>query len=177
MAFIDKTGKSKSRTIRIDIAFNDELEKEAEDQGISSNKLIESIIDNYLNNERWAIKEKKLAIDPITIQSLLEELDEDTVTELGTKLGSVVPREGFMLRGLPLTEESATMFILMVLGESGHWFDVSYHKHSRAYFYVRSSFDGKWVSFIEAYLTAFYMVNFSKKIECHRVGDNLQILL
>ena len=135
------------------------------------------MIDEYLNHTRWTEKQNTVTLIPATLQAFLEELDYETVAEIGAKLGSVVPKEGFMIRGLPMNEDSARFLIEKILGESSNWFAASYHEHSRPYFYVRSHFDGKWIVFIEAYLCAFYRTNFGKEIECHRVGDNLQILL
>ena len=81
------------------------------------------------------------------------------------------------MRGIPMTEEMAKILIEKILGEYNHWFTASYHEHSRPYYYLQIHIDGKWTLFIEAFLKAFYLDNFGKKVDCQRVGENLQILL
>ena len=105
------------------------------------------------------------------------ELDDATITDLGNRLESVVPKEGFMMRGVPVSENMARLLVEKILGEYDHWFTATYHNLRRPYFYLKSHMDGKWITFIEAYLVSFYRVNFGKEIECRRVGDSLQILL
>jgi hypothetical protein len=177
MGYIERTGQTKNRTIRIDKAFDEELGREAEKENFSISGLVENIIEEYLNSERWLEKLNAVTLIPKTLEAFLEELDEDTVRKLGEKLGSVVSRDDFMMRGLPMSEDVARVLVEKILGEYCHWFTATYHYHSRPYFYLRSRMDGKWIIFIEEYLTAFYHVNLGKEIECHRVGDNLQILL
>lgn len=172
-----KIGASKTRTIRIDEAFDEELEQEAEKHNKSVSSLIEDIIDRYLNHQRYVEEQKSITLVPQTLQSILLELDDDTIRDLGKKLGGVVPREGFMMRGLPMTFDTARLLVEKIMGEYDHWFEASYHHHSRPYYYLRSRLNGKWSVFIEAYLTAFYLENFGKEIECKHIGDNIQILL
>lgn len=177
MALIEPKGEKITRTFRLDSAYDDELEREAEKQNNTTSSLIEKIIIEYLNHGRYVEQEKAITLIPKALQAFLLELDDETITQLGTSLGSIVPKEGFMMRGIPMTEDMTQILIEKILGEYDHWFTASYHEHSRPYYYLQIHIDGKWTLFIEAFLKAFYLDNFGKEVDCQRVGENLQILL
>lgn len=177
MGFVESSGVAKTRTFRLDEAFLNELEAEAEKQGISVNNLAERIVERYINQTRWTDRMESLTIHPATIKSLFDKLDESQILELGDTLGSIVPHESFMMRGMSMDEEMAHYLVETVLGEYDHWFRVSYHHHSRPYFFIQSTIGGKWLLFVEAYLKAFYRENLGKEVICDRIENSLQILL
>ncbi len=51
MVIVERSGRGRTRSIRIDEAYDDELKREAEKRSISVSKLIEVIIDAFLNYE------------------------------------------------------------------------------------------------------------------------------
>ena len=176
MGFVERSGTGRTRTFRLDAAFNDMLEAEAEQQGLSVNNLTERIIERYINHTRWIDQIESLTIHPLTIQKIFDELSEEQIMRLGSKLGARVPSESFMMSGMPLDGVTARYFLERILGEYDHWFSVSYH-HSKPYFFLQTSLGDKWLLFVEAYLKAFYIENLSQEVECIRIENSLQILL
>lgn len=177
MGFVERSGIGRARTVRIDATFNDELESEAEKKGVSVSRIVECLIEDYINYGRWINRGNGLIVMPSIMKNIIEELDDSTITNLGTILGSSVPREVFMMRGLDKSDEKAEILIMRILGEYENWFSAYYHNNSRAYFYLRSSMGDKWMLFVGAYLAAFFRDSFGIEVECKRQGENLQILI
>ena len=177
MGFVERIGESITRSIRLDKALDAELNKEAERLNISVSGLTEHIVENYLNHHRWIYRSNALTILIPTLKEFLEHLDSDTLAEIGDSVGGIVPRQGYLMRGVSIDEDVAKAHILRILGGYDNWFTVNYYKQTRPYFFIRNHLGEKWITFVEAYIKAFYRENLRKEIECVRVGDNLQVLL
>jgi len=177
MGFIMREGVSNTRSIRLDKSLEAELLREAERLETSVSNLTERIIEDYLNHQRWIDRSNALTILVPTLRKFLEYLDYKSLTEIGDSVGSTVPRQGYLMRGITIDEEIAKLHILKVLGGHDNWFTVNYHEHDRPYFFIRNNLGDKWITFIEAYLKAFYRENLNKEIECIKVGYNLQVKL
>jgi hypothetical protein len=177
MGFIEREGKSETRSFRIDKAINRELENEAGRQDSSISNLIERIVEDYLNHYRWVDRVNALTILMPTMQELIDNLDEETLAKIGGKIGGSVPRQGFMMRGLHLDDDTAKTHIMKILGAYDNWFTINFHEGKEPYFFIRNRLGPKWITFIEAYLRSFYRDICGKEIKCERVGDNLQVVL
>jgi hypothetical protein len=177
MGFVEREGRANTRSVRLDKALNEELEKEADKQGDSVSNLVGRIVERYLNHYRWTERINCLTIPPITLESFLELLDEESLAKIGDKLGSSVPKQDFMMRGVTIDEESAKLLIMKMLGEYDNWFLVSYHNSSKPYFFIRNRLGDKWITFVEAYIRAFYQEALGLELECERVGSNLQLII
>ena len=177
MGVVIRMGVYRTKTFRFDEAIIDELENEAKKRGVSTNQLTEKIIEQYLENGRWVNDFRSLTILPNTIKTLIDVLDEETLTEIGSELGASFPREYLLMRGMVVDKKAAQYFILKTLGENNHWFNASYHTGGTPYYYIRSELGMKWSLFLEAYLRAFFENLLEEKIVIRRAGENFQILL
>ncbi|TRO55911.1 hypothetical protein E2P71_02265, partial [Candidatus Bathyarchaeota archaeon] len=126
MGFVERVGKGKTRTFRLDEAIDHELTQEAETQGVSVNSLAESIFEKHINFNRWYVRMDSIALTPQTFSAFIEEIDDEAIREIGCRMGATSPRMGLMIRGIPLNMDSARFFIEKILGEYNQWFDVSY---------------------------------------------------
>ena len=176
MGFIEREGKAVTRSFRIDKALNDELESEAEKQGVSVSYVLELMVENYLNHYRWADRSGVISFHPTTLNQLLDQLDEKTISQIGYNTGFSVPRQGLLMRGAPINEESAKQ-VLQILGEYDNWFTVSYHDADPPYYFIRNLQGEKWIIFIESYLKGLFKNILEKEVTCKRVGDNIQVIL
>lgn len=176
MGFIERDGKAVTRSFRIDKTLNDELEAEAEKRGVSVSYILESQVEDYLNQYRWADRSGMINLHPQTLNQIVEQLDEKILSQIGFKTGSSVPRQGLLMRGAPINEESAKQ-VLQILSEYDNWFTVSYHDTDPPYFFIRNLQGEKWLIFIESYIRGLYKNMLDKEITCKRVGDNLQVIL
>ena len=177
MGFIERDGKSETRSFSIDKALNRELEREADRQDTSISNLVERIVEDYLNHYRWTDRVNALTILMPTMLKFLDNLDDDTLSKIGAEIGGSIPRQGFIMRGVEFDDDTAKLHILKILGDFDNWFTVNFHEGNEPYFFIRNSLGSKWIVFIEAYLRAFYRDICGKEIKCERVGDNLQVIL
>ena len=177
MGVVNKKGVSRTKTFRFDEAIIEELTKEAEKGGVSTNQLTEKIIEHYLEHERWNKDLSSLTILPNTIKALINVLDEETLTEIGSELGASFPKEYLLMRGMSTDKKATQYFILKTLSENNHWFNASYHTGGTPYYYIRIELGMKWSLFLEAYLRAFFENLLEEKIVIRRAGENFQILL
>lgn len=177
LVYLNQMRARKTKTFRLDSAFLDELEVEAENQGISVNSLAERVLERYINHTRWVDRMDSVTIHSLTIKSVFDKLDDDQLFELGDSLGARVPHENFLMRGISVDDVLARYLVENVLGGYDHWFSVSYHDHSRPYFFIRSTNGDNWLLFVEAYLKAFYRENLGRDVECIRTYHSIQILL
>ena len=176
MSFIEREGRAVTRSFRIDKALNDELESQAEKEGVSVSYILESLVEDYLVHYRWAERLGSVNLHPQTLNQIFEELDDETISRIGYDSGSSVPKQALLMRGAHINEESAKQ-ILKILGEYDNWFTVTYHKAEKPYFFIRNIKSGKWIIFVESYLKGMYEKMLDREINCKRVGDNLQIIL
>jgi hypothetical protein len=176
VGFVTREGRATTRSFRVDKSLNRELEAEAEKQGLSVSYILESLVDDYLNNHRWKNNSRAISILPQTLFQLLDNLEEETLAQIGFKTGSSVPKQGLLMRGGSLSDESVKQ-VFQILGEYDNWFTFSYHDTDPPYFFLRNMNSEKWIVFIEAYLRGLYSSILGKEITCKRVGDNLQIIL
>ena len=126
MGFVTRTGKTKTRTFRIDEAIDQALIEEADEKEVSVNNLTESIFEKYINFNRWFQRIDSLAITPDVLVAFLDHMTVEEITEIGAKLGTTSPKNALMLRGLPLDVESANLYVEKILGEHNQWFNASY---------------------------------------------------
>jgi len=175
MGFIKKTGDSNTRSFRIDKALEAELELEAHNQNKSVSSIIEKVIEDYLNHYRYLNERKALTILPETMNAFLDYLDEDALVKIGEYVGGNIPRQTYLMKGVPYDEKTALNHLKKILGEHDNWFKISYHEYRRPYLYIQNQLGSKWIIFVEAYIQAFY-TSLGIEIECLRVGDNLQVI-
>jgi hypothetical protein len=176
MGFVEKNGDTVIRSFKLDKAMEAELEVEADKQGKSFSRLMENIVENYLNHYRYLDKRNALTILPETMMAFLEHLDEDELSRIGDFVGANIPRQAYLMKGVPFDEETALDHLVKILGDYDKWYRVSYHDDNRPYLYIQNQLGSKWIAFIEAYVRAFY-ASLGIAVECQRVDDNLQVLL
>jgi hypothetical protein len=176
MAIVEKKGDSRTRSIRVDKAIDDEVIYEAEHHNTSTSNLIEQILLSYLNHTRYVEDTSSLTIQPDTMTIFLKYLDEEDLEKIGEEVGRTIPERRFLRRGIVINEKAVLDHLLNVFGSSDNWFQVSYHEGKRPYLYIRNSLGSKWIVFIEAFIRAFYKL-LDVEVESIRIGDNLQIIL
>lgn len=176
MGLVERLGVSNGRSFRLDKAVEDELVREARSQSKSVSNLIMTICEDHLNNHRWKEKNQAVTLLAPTLTVFLDYLDEDSLMEIGEKVGGSVPRRSYRMRGVPFDASVARSHILRVLGDYDRWFKVSYHDNGQPYYYIQNILDRKWVYFVEGYLVAFFK-SLGVDVDVVRVGDNLQILV
>lgn len=165
LVFVERDGASVTRSFRLDKALDVELNVEADEQGASVSNLLEKLVEEYLNHQRWVNRANALTILIPTMQVFLKYLENDELVEIGETVGGSIPKQEMMMRGIEIDEEVAKSMILRILGGHDKWFTVDYHEQDRSYYFIRNSLGEKWVIFVEAYIRAFYRDNLGIAVE------------
>lgn len=165
LVFVERDGASVTRSFRLDKALDVELNVEADEQGASVSNLLEKLVEEYLNHQRWVNRANALTILIPTMQVFLKYLENDELVEIGETVGGSIPKQEMMMRGIEIDEEVAKSMILRILGGHDKWFTVDYHEQDRPYYFIRNSLGEKWVIFVEAYIRAFYRDNLGIAVE------------
>ena len=177
MSLVEPTGKSVTRTFRLDRAWDSLLEAEAETKGTSVSNLLENLVRDYFSFYKWVEVFSSVVFSPETIKAIIEEADEGALARAGEAMGKVSPTHGYLIRGDQLNERVASYQITEQMGRYSHWFKVAEHETNEHYYYIQHGLGPKWTTFVEAYISSFYANVLHVDVECERMGDNLLVKL
>jgi hypothetical protein len=85
--------KTVLKTMRIPNYINTLLEKDADSKGVSVNALISMIMTKYAEWDRYIERFGGITIKPQAFREILEEVDEDRLSEIAKRSGSRFPKE------------------------------------------------------------------------------------
>jgi hypothetical protein len=111
---------------------------------------------------------------PNTIKALVDELSDESLKDVGERVGRTSTIEGFLIKGDAFNREMA-LHQVEQMGNYSHWFTVTAHDPDKPYLYIQHSLGPKWTTFIEAYITSFYSNVLDINVISQRIGDNLVI--
>jgi len=177
MSLVEPTGKSVTRTFRLDEAWDDLLETEAKSKGTSVSNLLENLVKDYFSFNKWMGVFSSVVFSPETIKAIIDEVDERALARAGESVGKVSPTHGYLIRGDELDERIARYQITEQMGRHAHWFRVSEHNDPERYYYIQHDLGPKWTAFVEAYISSFYANVLHMEVECERMGDDLLVRL
>jgi hypothetical protein len=175
MSKIEPEGKSVVRTFRVDRAWDNAMQEEAEKRGIAISNLLEQVVKDYIHFYRWVDSFGSVIFSPNTIKTLVDELSEESLKLIGERVGKTSTIEGFLLKGEIIDREIAIYQIVEQMGHYSHWFTATAHDSDKPYLYIQHSLGPKWTTFIEAYISSFYSNVLDIKVKSQRIGDNLVI--
>lgn len=119
-----KTSDARSDTITRSFRFDQELSKvldeEAERMGVSVNSVVGIILRRFAEFTRFLSKIDMVIINRELLTTLIDSLDENTITVLGAKLGGSVPRDTIVFWKKGLTDENVFEYIEKIMCRYGH---------------------------------------------------------
>ncbi len=119
-----KTSDARSDTITRSFRFDQELSKvldeEAERMGVSVNSVVGIILRRFAEFTRFLSKIDMVIINRELLTTLIDSLDENTISVLGAKLGSSVPRDTVLFWKKGLTDENVFEYIEKIMCRYGH---------------------------------------------------------
>lgn len=155
----DHRKKTVTRTFRISQEWDGVLQREAEEQGVSVNVLMNKILRRYSLFERWADKYEVLHIMPRTLERILGAASDEGLGEAGKTEGSVRPIDSLTMMGRRINRESLVSLMTEFYGgpDYARWFHCDYHPEMGSdVFHLRHKLGNKWSIFIQNYLTAMF---------------------
>lgn len=108
--------KSVTRTFRLSKEWDDVPEKEAKEQGVSVNVLMNKILRRYALFERWADKYEVVHIMPRTLERILDVASEEGIAKAGRMEGSVRPIDSLTMMGQRTSHESQVNLVTEFYG-------------------------------------------------------------
>ncbi len=148
------------------------LQSEAALTGININKLVNNIIENYLDYDRIAERVNVLHVRPPFIQSVFSQLSLDTLTKLGKAHGTLGPKSMMDSLRLPFNYDSALILVEEYIGKKFHWFktDIS-EKDGVLTINLVHSINKNWSEYLSVFLiTMFELFGLSKISK--KISDN-----
>lgn len=119
-----KTSDARSDTITRSFRFDQELSKvldeEADRMGVSVNSVVGIILRRFAEFTRFLSKIDMVIINRELLTTLIDSLDENTISVLGAKLGSSVPRDTIVFWKKGLTDENVFEYIEKIMCRYGH---------------------------------------------------------
>ena len=103
----DARAETITRSFRFDQDLSNILDEEAERMGVSVNALVGIILKRYAEFIRYLSKIDMVVVNREFLRSLIDLMDEDSLYQLGMKLGSTIPIDTIMFWKKDLTEQSA----------------------------------------------------------------------
>ena len=142
-----------TRSFRFDVEYSKILDEEAERMGISVNALVGIILRGYTDFTRYLSKIDMIVLNREFLTSLLESSNEESLYNLGMKLGERVPIDTIMFWKKDLTEKSVLEYIEKIICRYGHLgtYDEISQSGSRI-IVIRHRLGRKGSKFFEGYL-------------------------
>jgi hypothetical protein len=150
----EDTRASITRSFRFERDVLNVLEEEATHMGISVNALVGIILRRYAEFTRYLSKIDMVVINREMLTSLLDQLDEEKVYELGTQLGRSTLPDTLMFWKKEMTERGILEYIEKVVCRYGHLgtYDERHMPGGQMNIVVRHRLGKKGSRFIEGYL-------------------------
>ena len=149
----DARAETITRSFRFDQDLSNILDEESERMGVSVNALVGIILKRYAEFTRYLSKIDMVVVNREFLRSLIDLMDEDSLYQLGTKLGSTIPIDTIMFWKKELTEQSVFQYIEKIIcryGQLGTYDEVS--QGNNRTIVMRHRLGRKGSKFFESYL-------------------------
>jgi hypothetical protein len=177
LSIIEPKGVAVTRSFRIDKAWDEAINREAEKQGTSISSLLEKIVRDYILFYRWAEKLDSVIFSPTTIREIIDALDENELRKIAERVATSTFKESYLARGDSLDLDTVRFQIIDQMGRYANWFTVNEHETSGHYFYIKHRLGDKWSVFVESYICTLIENIIGIKVETERIGPNILVKL
>jgi hypothetical protein len=109
-----------TRSFRFENEISKVLEDEAERMGVSVNALVGIILRRYCEFTRYLSKIDMIVINREFLTLILETYDDNSILEIGTKLGKTIPFDTIMFWKKEINEHSVLEYIEKIICRYGH---------------------------------------------------------
>ncbi len=144
--------KTVTRTFRLDESLHKMLEEEAAKEKITVNSFLSRIIWNYQRRCQMCLHYNLMLVDPMVFKTLLDNLSEENIKQMGSSLGPVVMKENLARIGLNLNKKDVEKVLVETMGEWTRWYDadVTETNEGKAY-YLHHTLGKKWSIFLKSF--------------------------
>ena len=134
------------------------LQQEAEEQGISTSSLLNQILRQFCLYSRWNQRIKTINVSKQTFTEILNSVPIETLTEIGKNSGTLDPINIINIIGLANDYDSFVYLLTEYFGgpHFAKWFSCFYHKQeNNDLFHIQHDLGIGWSVFLENYLQSF----------------------
>ncbi|MBD3207251.1 hypothetical protein GF319_13040 [Candidatus Bathyarchaeota archaeon] len=152
------SGRSAAKSIRIDQALLDIIEKRAEEENLSTNAFIENVLLKYAKHYMFLDDLSTMTISQLIVQSFLEEIPDKKLEELGADLGRRGLKNYLLMRGIEPSPDSIIEILDENYAEGAGWFELHSHGldgNKLLHFTHRNGL--KWSKFLSSYLESMFL--------------------
>jgi hypothetical protein len=159
------SGRAAAKSIRLDQNLIEILEDEAERKNMSTNALIERVLLKYAKYYRHLENYPVLILSQSEFQSLMREIPDERIEELGWELGRNI-RGYFLMRGINPDLDSVISILEENYADGAGWFDLHYHNRDGRRLLHFSHRNGlKWSKFLASYIKSIFKELMDTEIE------------
>ena len=115
-----KSKKTSTVTFRIDEEYEKGLRKEAEEKRISLNVLANQIFGDYIEFDKIMKRFGMVEMSKGSFKNLLNSLDEKSIINFASSIGSKEPRDFVLFKWRELTADTVSQFIKMYFERCGY---------------------------------------------------------
>ena len=158
--------KTISKSFRIDEAASEALEREATALNVSTNTLVNQILKEFADFERFARRVNTLKVSSSIFRSFLEQMESDKIIEIAETAGSSIPQTFAISKSGRVGTESLLDYVRSS-AMYAHLFEFNETDDGqRRLITLVHDFGLNWSIFLVHYLTAmFQQIGISPKLE------------
>jgi hypothetical protein len=166
------------RTFRLSVTLDDVLIEKAKRQSITASALLGQIVARYSAAERYFTRYEALTLEKNTFLSLISEIPDDKVAELGDLAGSRSLRNGLAIRGLNTNQENVEFIVEEVYGRYSGWFTANFfEKNGTTVYHLRHELGVKWSIFLERYMVNMFKTLMGIGVDSEKGYDYVTIFI
>lgn len=153
----EPSGKTVTRTFRLDRKWDRILEEEAMRRNISVSALLNQIVLKFVFTDRYYARGLAITLPSRTLASIVERIREDDIFEVGNNAGLTIPKDRFLMRGITPDYKSVVWFIGEILDKYNGLFKCV-HNETRegTFFHIRHDLGKNWSHFLSNYMTSLF---------------------
>lgn len=147
------SGRTVTRTFRVDENWDRVLEDEADRRDISVSALLNQIVHRFVVTGRYYDDGLAVVLPDKTFALIIERVGGDDAAKLGHNTGLTVPEDRFLMRGISPDYESVIWFIEEVLDKCNGLFSCVHHENEeKAFLHLRHDLGENWSRFLGSYM-------------------------
>jgi hypothetical protein len=149
-------GKEIVKTLRMDSDIDTILREEARSKRISINKLVNTIIEDYIILEKKADHYGLMRVLPRTLQAFLNPISDEEIAKIGRELGGTNYKEVYPMLGYEDNLESLFNLLLISMPLLGRWYKIVFEESNGvSIFNLKHKLSKKWSILLSEYIRTF----------------------
>ncbi len=162
----DRENRSVGRSFRVNKQVLDVLSEEAERERISLNSLVNRILKDYCDYQRYFKRYGCIALTQKGFSRIVEGCRREILEDMYKRAGSITAIDLFRTMGFEFNYECVTIFMSTILAERANWFRYEHHiSKDKETFHLRHDLGENWSVYIAGVLSTLIEECCNKKVK------------